>query len=306
LRNYLTINSTNQYSGAVTEYVGRPPFLAEPAAPSNSFTMRFYYVNQGDFDWPNYNAPAVGAIVPYLRPLNGHGSYLGDPTSSNTVSQDIVYRPVWPSLVDGKPIPNLFAGQTLTTPVNGLPEIRGQASIKILYQQSIATNNVNEPDTFQSVVLYDPTVEKTSPLSTLPAGVLNTSYQGKNYFQNLPPNLAQRFWWDPNTTNLVLEGQFVNDIVGLQYLLPNILDNSDSNTLVSLCPTADPAFSTWVGAIQKLTAPLYTFGEALDNGAFIPGSYVNQPSETLTFGPTQPVTITSDEQQVDSYAMCAT
>lgn len=302
----LVLHSTNQYSGAETTYLGRPPFLATPAAPSNSFTMRFYYKNEATFDWPGYTAPAVGAIVPYLRPLNGHGGYVGDPTAKTTVSQDIVYRPVWPTIVDGNPVPTLFAGQTLTTPVNGLPEIRGQASVQILYQESIATNNITEPSTFQSAILYDPTVEKKAPLAAIPAGVLSTSYQGKNYFQNLPPNLAQRFWFDPNTTNLVLEGQFVNDIVGLQYLLPNILDDNDSNTLVTLCPAADPAYSAWVAAIQHLSTPLYTFGEALDNGSYIPGSYVDQPNDTLNFGPTQPVVITSSDQQVDSYAMCAT
>ena len=67
---------------------------------------------------------------------------MGDPTQKTTKSLDIVYRPVWPSLVNGQPLPTLYSGQTLTDPVNGLPQVRGQSSLQVLYQQSIATNGI--------------------------------------------------------------------------------------------------------------------------------------------------------------------
>src|SRR5665213_1048529 len=139
----LLITSTNQYSGTTMTYTGRPPFLASPAAPSNSFTMRFYYKTQASFDWPGLaNPPSVGSIVPYLLPKDANGNFVGNPANKTTPSVDIVYRPVWPSVVNAQPLPTLFSGQTLTVPINNLPAVRGQSSVQVLYQQSIATNNI--------------------------------------------------------------------------------------------------------------------------------------------------------------------
>jgi len=88
----LAVTSTNQYSAATVTYSNRPPFLAQSPVASNSFTMRFYYKNQANFDWPNRVNPGIGAIVPYLLPKNS----ADDPTSSAAASLDIVYRPVCP------------------------------------------------------------------------------------------------------------------------------------------------------------------------------------------------------------------
>ena len=56
---------------------------------------------------------------------------------------------MWP----GDPLILQF-GETLMTPKHGLPAIRGQTSVELLYQQSIAkTITAPEP----SVVLHDPT-----------------------------------------------------------------------------------------------------------------------------------------------------
>src|SRR5262249_51769238 len=228
----LAITSTNQYSGSTVTYSNRPPFLAVAPTTSNSFTMRFYYKNQPQFDWPGrLNPPPDGAIVPYLRPKGGHRNFVGDPASKSTPSQDIVYRPVWPSLINGQPIPTLHSGQTLADPVNGLAAVRGQSSVQVLYQQSLATNGV-APAINTSVKLFDPTVQKTSSLaaqglSALPVGVNPTPYQGRFYFPNLPPNLVNRLWYDPNAGNLVFQGQFVAETVGDGYLLLNVLSGAD-------------------------------------------------------------------------------
>src|SRR5208283_2867587 len=195
--------------------------------PTNSFTMRFYYKNQPGFDWPGLvNPPTNGAIVPYLLPKGS----TADPTSQNTASLDIVYRPAWPSQVNDLSIPTLQSGQTLTVPVNYLTAVRGQSSVQMLYQQSLATNDITGAN--QSVTLFDPTVQKTSSLAAqglnaLPAGVNATSYEGRYYFQNLPPNLVNRLYLDPNTTNLVFQGQFVAPTVGDSYLLLNVLSGAD-------------------------------------------------------------------------------
>ncbi|HWD17891.1 MAG TPA: hypothetical protein VHB20_01320, partial [Verrucomicrobiae bacterium] len=298
----MVILSTNKYSGALVTYEDRPPFLALPADTSNSFTMRFYYKTQASFDWPNTpNAPTVGSVVPYLRPFNGSGGFVGSATSKTTPSLDIVYRPVWPSLVNGAPLATLAAGETLTVPWKGLPAVRGQSSVEILYQQSVATNDINTGAAHMSAILYDPTVQKTASLAAVPAGVISTLYQGKVFFQGLPPNLVNRVYFDPNTTNLVLQGVFENDIVGEKWVQPNILDAVELNDLISLCPSSDPKFSDWSQAVDSLSAPLYTFHEAPG----IPGSYVNDPARTLNFGVNVPVQITNSDQQVDSYAMAA-
>jgi hypothetical protein len=303
----LVLVSTNQYSGTTVAYIGRPPFLAGPPGPSNSFTMRFYYINQAGFDWPGYTAPPVGAIVPYLLPKDGNGNFVGDPTKKTTLSQDIVYRPVWPSLVDGQPLPTLFSGQTLTDPINGLPAVRGQSSVQILYEQSIATNNITNGFADQSVVLYDPTVQKTANLpaqglSQLPAGVVANPFEAKYFFPNLPPNLASRLWFDPNTTNLVFQGQFVDDIVGEKYLMLNVLAGADLAAVQQLCPNSDANYVPWTNLVAGLAAPLYTFYQIPG----VPGSYVANTNLTVTNYAGNLVNITSGEQQVDSYAMSAT
>jgi hypothetical protein len=297
----LVITSTNQYSGATVTYTDRPLYLAQSPTTNNSFTMRFYYKNQALFDWPAPSTtPTNGAIVPYLRPRGSPD----DPTSKNTASLDIVYRPVWPSSV-----PALSSGQTLTVPVpvssGNLAGVRGQSSVQVLYQQSLATNGI--AGTNQSVTLFDPTVQKTSSLtnqglSALPAGVNATMYQGRYYFQNLPPNLVNRLYFDPNTAELVLKGQFVAETVGDSYLLLNVLAGADLAAAEGLCPTNDPNYAKWVGLVTNLATSLYMRHE---NPA-TPGSYVVDTNRTLTKYVSDLVNITNSDQQVDSYALSAT
>ena len=294
----LKITSTNRYSRHVVTYSNRPPYLAQAPLPTNSFTMHFYYKNESNFDWPGYNNPGVGAIVPYLLP---QGS-AADPTSKTSSSLDIVYRPTWPSLVNGQPIPTLYSAQTLTVPVNNLAAVRGQSSVQVLYQQSLATNDVTGSD--QSVTLFDPTVQKTSSLanqglSALPAGVIATFYQGRYYFPNLPPNLVNRVYFDPNTGSLVLQGQFVD---GDDYLLVNILAGSDLAAVEGLCPANDPNYGNWVAVVTNLSVPLYTFHQDPNT----PGSYVADPTQTHTNFASDIVAVTSSDQPVDSYALSAT
>ena len=57
----LAIVSTNQYQRNNVSYVGRPPYLAEAANSTNSFTMQFYYKTQAGFAWPGLDVPpAIG------------------------------------------------------------------------------------------------------------------------------------------------------------------------------------------------------------------------------------------------------
>jgi hypothetical protein len=162
----LVILSTNQYVGNVDTFVGRPPSLAQPATATNSFTMNFYYQTLPGFAWPELGTnqklwPAAGTIVPYMLPASAAP---GSETNCNAPSLPIVYRPTWPEFAsDGvSPLPQLDLAQTLTTAINGLTAVRGQDSMQVLYQQSIATNPVLT-NTAASVILYDPTSQKLPP-----------------------------------------------------------------------------------------------------------------------------------------------
>lgn len=278
----------------------RTPFLAEPPTVKNSFTMRFYYKTQASFDWP-HDQVAVGSIVPYLLPVNSDGTgFIGAPSDGNAASLDVVYRPVWPSLVQGRPLPFLYSGETLTVPKRGMAAIRGQSSALVLYQQSIGTNITNAP---QSVILHDPTVQKTSSLESmggLPASIVSRSYLGKTYFPNLPPNLKDRFYYDPNTTNLVLQGQFVDEVVGDKYLLLNVLAGTDLANVLDLCPTqpTEPR-RQWEKAVTSLSTQVST--RSLEKGL-----YRTDPDLTVTRFASDLVEVTHVDTAVDSYALTST
>ena len=126
----LVLTAPHAFGDEDVTFKDRAPYLAEVSTGSNSFRMRFYYKTQDGFAWPGtINPPASGSIVPFLRPL-GESGYEGNPASKNTLSQEVIYRPAWPALP-----PTLFLGDTLTTPKQGLPAVRGQNGLQILYQQ---------------------------------------------------------------------------------------------------------------------------------------------------------------------------
>lgn len=299
----LAITSTNQYSAATVTYTNRPPQLAQAPTPSNSFTMHFYYKTQPGFAWPGIvNVPVDGTIVPYLRPKDASGHFVGDPTQDYTPSQDIVYRPVWPASP-----PTLFSAQTLTTPVNGLAAVRDQNSVQVLYQQSIANSISTAPN---SVVLHDPTRQKISDLGAsglkaIPDSVRTDRYQGRVYFPNLPPHLAQRLYFDPNIgTNgsLVFIGQFVNDLVGEKYLLLNVLAGADLATAENLCPANDTVNKPkWNALVDNLATVVQTFYE----NPIVPGQYIPNPALNVTRGISTLAAVSDSDTAVDSYAMSA-
>jgi hypothetical protein len=302
----LTIVSTNSYSGADVTYVGRPPFLAEAAAPSNSFTMRFYYKTQAGFDWPGREkeeVPEEGAVVPYLRPVGSSA----DPGSKHTASLDIVYRPVWP----GNP-PQLKFGETLMAPKNGLPAMLGQNSVEVLYQQSVAQGITNADDRV-AVVLHDPIREKVFELKTdrlggldrIPDSVRKESYQGKVYFPNLPPHLAERFFFDPNRGAkgaLILKGEYKDETVGEKYVFLNVLRNADLSSVRNLCPATDTEYrSAWIAAVDALETVVETYYENPD----VPKQFIPNPELTRSVGTLDLVEVTDDDTAVASYALSA-
>lgn len=235
--------------------------------PSPTFGMRFYYYNLAHFDFPSGTAPAVGAIQPFIRDV-GAGK-----------SEVLTYSPVWPddlALPEGQKseVPALATGETLGQAKNTLPQVLGQTSAQILYQQSMAAAGENSP----AVLLHDPLRAKTTLLDSnsfekLPATVLTNDYAGRTYFQKVAPHLQHRFYYDRNLGSnggLVLEGEFVDEVLTEDYFNLNVLSAEDLEALQDLCADADPDKTAWDNAIAGLSTQLETFSEDLD----VPGSYV--------------------------------
>jgi hypothetical protein len=282
---------------------------------SPSLVMQFYYKTLPGFFFPTLplsQQPPVGTVTPYLRPLNAQGAFVGEPVYGNVEdsNQDadgnalgITYRPVWPQNV-----PVLQMAETLTTPKRGLPAARGQTSLEILYQQSQTVGG----DMHESALLHDPTREKSftlgppenqDTLDSIPPSVKTSFYQGKTYFPNLPPHLAERFWFDPNRGEfgeLVFKGQFVDAALGEKYVFLNVIGQGDFGELTSLCDTNDQKKAFWDAAIVGLATALETF---IENPAQ-PRTYI--PSDPEVIGAGEISRIKNDDVAVDSYALTAT
>lgn len=309
----LALVCSNAYTRTTVTFSNRPPFLAANPAGTNSFTMRYYYKTDASFDWPGYSSPPpAGTIVPYLRPVDPTtGQFVGDPTLRDTPPLDIVYRPVWPERdpKDGsKPVPALTFGATLTTPAFNLPGVRDMKTAHLLYQQSRASNLVAART---SVVLHDPTRAKFSDLAArglnrLPPSIASDIYQGRYYFPNLPPHLAERVYFDPNRGtkgSLVFLGKYVAETLGESYVLLNVLRGSDLAAVKGLCPTSDADNkSKWDTLVDNLATAVETFYE---NPA-VPGTYIPQPGRTVSVGVGDLAAVDDANTAVDSYALSAT
>jgi hypothetical protein len=272
------------------------------SAASPALGMQWYYTMRDGFHIPGQaSQPAVGTILPYLRPPDGQGGYLGNPVTGTPLT--VTYQPQWP--VD---TPTLRVGETLTLPKFGLPAVRGQTSAEVLYQQSIA----DETTAKAAVVLHDPTRMKSVllnaggvGLAALPASIATTVHRGKTHFQLLPPHLQDRFYFDPNLGEiggLVLTGTFVDEIAGDDYLHLNVLSDEDIATLEDLPAPTDPDAIKWSHAIEALSTVVDTFIEdPARRGTFIP-----DVTRRKVVAGDQIAEITNSETAVDSYALTAT
>jgi hypothetical protein len=275
--------------------------------------MQFYYKTLTGFFFPSQaldQQPPVGTITPYLRAQDTDGTYLGDPVHGNLQNPQagddnalfIHYHPVWPA-----DAPVLQMAESLTLPKRGLPAVRGQTSLEVIYQQSYAVDGEDA----NTVVLHDPTRERqfdlgpadgVGVLGKIPDSVRTQPYRGKTYFPNLPPHLSERFFFDPNRGEfgaLVFAGQFVDEALGDDYLLLNVLGVSDRTALKELCLGDDPARGDWNAAIEGLVTRLELF---VENPAK-PGTYIASSAEVVP--PANLAAIGNDDIAVDSYALTA-
>ncbi len=263
---------------------------------SPTFHMRFYYAMREGFFVPGVpTQPALGALLPYLR--DGNGPYVGDAVTGP--ARAIPYTPTWPATA-----PELRVAETLTLPKFGLPDVYSQSSAHVLYQQSVAA-----AASAASVVLHDPIREKVFPLGTigallsLPGSILTTSYQGKTYFQRLPPHLQKRFYFDPlrgAKGALVFVGQLVDEVAGEDFIHLNVLSAEELTVLQGLPRVGDPLAALWRTAVNNLATALETFQvDRSKAGAFVRKSSVNVTAQALAH-------IDDSDTAVADYALTAT
>jgi hypothetical protein len=226
--------------------------------------MKFYYNQRADFDFPALalNAqPALGSIQPFIADI-GSGS-----------SVTLTYLPKWPDdsslpVAQRRVVPELMMAETLgkqkasSTNGGGLPQVLGQSSAQVLYQQSMA-KTLNTA----SVALHDPIRAKTSAMDKLPPGLRTSDYAGKTYFQGLAPNLQNRFYYDAVQKRLELIGEFVDEIATQDYFNLNQLSQQDVADLKALLPEASsrpsaraPRCRTHMSSIPHLTRRSQSWG----------------------------------------------
>ena len=263
-------------SGTSYELSQRATANAQMWSYSPALSMKLYYTSQNGFFVPGASRtaaqPAAGTILPFLR----NPARTGELLSINLIDADasgvageadepltIIYRPAWPT-----DAPELRVGETLALPKFGLPQIRGQKSAQVFYQQSVA-EDTTDSFTKNSVTLFDPTREKTVAidsvgLSRLPDSIATSLYQGKTYFQKLPPELQQRFYFDPlrgNKGTLVLKGVFHDEAAGEDYLDLNLLTTAQETAIKDLETTTGADHTAWESAIETLKTTVETFVE---------------------------------------------
>ena len=315
-------NPDNATVGGLDEYKGftfkdRKGFTWVHRGPHNggspALTMKLYYPCKERFFLPNNlsnkgTVLASGTILPFLRAGGRSGQTL-DITRIEVGQTDeplpVIYRPVWPT-----DAAELRVGETLTLPKFGLPQVRGQKSALVLYQQSIANAPTASALTRNSVTLHDPTREKTIPidavgLEKLPAAIKTTAYQGKTYFQSLPPSLQQRVYLDPlrgPKGTLIFIGEFHDVLAGEDYLDLNLLTAAEEGVLKNLVPAGNADKSKWEAAIDALNTRVETFKP---NPAQF-GSYIVDSNKNRDVGKDSLAIITDSNTAVDSYAVTAT
>jgi hypothetical protein len=230
---------------------------------SAEIVMRYFYPNQPGFFFPS-NQPPIGASVPLL---DKHAGTPGTPVN-------VRFDAVWPVSV-----PELRVGETLVKPKNGLPQIAGQSSVEILYQQALPTQD------HISVRLIDPIRTRSVALAQLPAEIQTRVRTGLLYFPTLPPQLEGRVSYDPIVHRLQLRGEFVEPPAGESYLLLNVLTPRERAALAALSSAA-----AWQTAVALLAAQAANLLEVpadstgFDSLALTAGDAQGPGYVTLAFG----------------------
>lgn len=178
--------------------------------------MHFFYPMQVGFWIPQLAAnkqPSALTELPWLSSLDGD-------TSVNTILKGepvrVTFDVQWPKVV-----PTLSIGDSLTLPKNSLPAVRGQKSVRVVYQQSLKLGAGD------SALLIDPTRARKTSLAAVPPNMraMRDPRSGNTFFSDLDPDLRERLFYVPTaSTNerLTLKGLFV-EYPNYHYLRLNLM-----------------------------------------------------------------------------------
>ena len=208
--------------------------------------MQWFYPALDSFYFPTGQAIRTGACVPWLD------LYAQSPGTPLSVPTTVYWPDAIPVALTNRltpaVLPQLEVGETLIDARRGLPDIGGECSVELLYQQSLARK------LGASVALIDPTREMRVPLAALPGDVATENIGGQIFFKNLPPSLRVRLYYDPTALQLAFRGTNVHTISG-SYLLPNVITPREKGMLIDpKFRGADVKFSSALTALAALTA----------------------------------------------------
>lgn len=263
------------------------------ARAAGDLDIYMYYRNDPSFDTPNRTL-ADNAPIEWLPT----GAY----TDWNGNAVDAWHWTItWPAEV-----PTLKIGQTLTKPVNGLPEVWGAKSLALLYKDA-------------DVVLFDPTIVRTTGLTEqqsadmkitsttdlinalgLVPGQEGVNYQGGRYtFDGAPASVADRFYIDASADikNCIrLLGKLDERRAGTDMLYLNILNAEERNELAAmLFPEED-------SERRRLWQAIITGSDA--TGKLFAG-YAVEPSLTEVTNTNGQLEWQTTYEAVDHYALAA-
>ncbi|MEY3275962.1 MAG: hypothetical protein RL153_1228, partial [Verrucomicrobiota bacterium] len=208
---------------------------AGPDGGLSTFVVRWFYPLQPgffyDLNGDGIDDLSAGTAVPWLdrrgsQTVNGERGSVGTPVPT-------VYSIRWPE------VPVLEVGQTLTTPVNGLPDVRNMARVRLIYD-TLDPNGQNGLTNLAR--LFDPISERSVPMASgfvLSSAIRTaTDSRGRQVFLDLPYALRVRLSFDPVNKRLCLGGYEDRTGIGEPLVLPNILSDSERNTIKALAASA--------------------------------------------------------------------
>ncbi len=206
----------------------------------------FYYPDRPEFYFPPFLADFIvnaSSEIPFL-------SQFGDQQIDISYPKLVEYDVTWPDTV-----PELRVGETLHEAKFGLPQIAGQCSVDVIYQQATRLDPDGEDISVQAV---DLTKEHRVPLTEQLPSEINTEPLGAEVgFPDLPPHLASRFTYNPSAGDfgeIIFRGLYEEPDLGLPFFLPNVFSDREKGYIQDLDGTVGGAFDMAVGTLQMLAA----------------------------------------------------
>jgi len=245
-------DQTEVVSGPLTrDYKGKIyAYAAGEGLANREAVIRYFYPLQPsyffDLNFDRIPDELPGTCVPWLNQIN---------QDQEELPLDVTYDIRWPN-----DIPSLQIGSTLTSAREGLPEIFGQAAVRVAFEGANPVYTVDGqrhfPDNYalnSSVRLYDPISERRVPLPNLPDTIkteLEQTGSLKN-FPDLPYHLRARLVYDDQfgQESLIYRGftVFKDQPPSDPLLLPNVMTPAERDRALELSDNA-----AWTDTVREL------------------------------------------------------